>query len=179
MLLFLNNLIPKTLFNVVIPEPLIAGRPMTSTNPMDEKQKDFLYSFKSVEYFAKEKSHYQHLTKLLILTLLKFDLSQSQQKNLMLIGMKYFYLFNRNKLQEPFSIWTKIFEKITEAVRFALSDELILFFRVIKKLGHSKFIEFLKQKYEFIDELHKKTDSNGVIGYPKDALNVFHSLAVM
>ena len=68
----------------------------------------------------------------------------------MLVGIRYFYLFNRNKLQEPFSIWTKIFEKITEAVRFALSDELILFFKVIKKLGHVKFIQFLREKYEFI-----------------------------
>ena len=77
MLLFLNNLIPKTLFNVVISEPLISGRPMTTMNSMDEKQKDLLYSWKSVEYFAKEKTHYQHLTKLLIFTVLKFDLTQS------------------------------------------------------------------------------------------------------
>ncbi len=151
---------------------------MTSTNPMDEKQKDLLYSWKSVEYFAKEKTHYQHLAKLLIFTLLKFELSQSQQKNLMLVGIKYFYLFNRIKHQEPFSLWTKVFEKITDAVRFALSSDLILFFRVLKKLGHTKFIEFLREKYEFIDDLHKKMDSNGVIGYPKDSLNVYQSLPI-
>ena len=96
----------------------------------------------------------------------------------MLVGIKYFYLFNRNKHQEPFSIWTKIFEKITDAVRFALSGELILFFRVIKKLGHTKFIQFLREKYVFIDDLHKKMDTNGVIGYPKDSMNVYHSMPI-
>lgn len=69
----------------------------------------------------------------------------------MLIVIKYFYLFNKTKLQEPFSIWTKVFEKTTEAVKFALSDELILFFRVIRKLGHDKFIKFLREKYEFVE----------------------------
>jgi hypothetical protein len=32
-------------------------------NPVDQPQKDILYSHKSVEYFAKEKLHYQVLLK--------------------------------------------------------------------------------------------------------------------
>lgn len=47
-------------------------------------------------------------------------------------------------MQEPFSIFTKIYEKMTDAVRFALSDEFILFFKIIKKLGHTKFLRFLR-----------------------------------
>jgi hypothetical protein len=62
----------------------------------------------------------------------------------MLIAFKYFLLLNKFKSAEPFSILAKIYEKLTDPVRFALSDEFILFFKIIKKMGHTKFIKFLR-----------------------------------
>ncbi len=54
-----------------------------------------------------------------------------------------------------------------------------MFFKVVTKLGHGKFIEYLVGKYAFVEELLKKMDTNAVVGYPKDSLNVFHSFPLM
>lgn len=93
--------------------------------------------------------------------------------------MRYLYIFNRNKHAESFSLFTKVYEKLSEAVRFALSDQFVLFFKVIRKIGHTKFIEYLRQKFPFIEELHQKLDTSAIVGYPKDSLNAFHSFPIM
>lgn len=64
-------------------------------------------------------------------------------------------------------------------MRFALSDEFILFFKIIKKIGHIRFIDYLRQKYPFIEELHRKLDPAAIVGYPKDSLGAFHTLPIM
>jgi hypothetical protein len=64
-------------------------------------------------------------------------------------------------------------------VRFALSDEFLLFFKIIKKLGHTKFIKFLMEKHQWIEQLLKKVDPLAIIGHPKDTLSPFHSLSIM
>lgn len=97
----------------------------------------------------------------------------------MLAAMRYLYMYNRNKHAESFSLFTKVYENLSEAVRFALSDEFILFFKIIKKIGHIRFVDYLRQKYPFIEELHRKLDPGAIVGYPKDSLSSFHTFPIM
>jgi hypothetical protein len=52
-------------------------------------------------------------------------------------------------------------------VRFSLSDEFILFFRICKKIGRQKFVDFLIEKSQWLKEISLKIGSNNLIGYPK------------
>jgi hypothetical protein len=91
-------------------------------DPQQQKNYDYLYSNRGVEYIAREKAHYQNVLKSVIMILWRMDLNQSQQKSLMQAVFRYFYLFNKEKPQEPFSVFLRSYEKLTDAVRFAMSD---------------------------------------------------------
>lgn len=51
------------------------------------------------------------------------------------IACRYYLLFWSDSRQEPIELFVSAFSKATEAVRFSLSDELLLFFKICQKLG--------------------------------------------
>ena len=50
-------------------------------------------------------------------------------------------------------IVTDAFKKVSAAVRFAVSDEILLFLTILKKLGKELFINYLKGKFDWVEEL--------------------------
>jgi hypothetical protein len=76
-------------------------------------------------------------------TILLMKLKNSQMKEMMELAIRYFYLFHHEKKMSAANIFVETYHKLTDPVRFALSDEFILFFRIATKIGKSTFVSFL------------------------------------
>jgi hypothetical protein len=85
----------------------------------------------------------------LIRTLIDVELEQSQTKELLLQSFKYYYLFHYSKQLKASQIVIDCFKKVSPAVRFALSDEILLFFTILKKIGKELFLNYLKDKFQW------------------------------
>ena len=69
----------------------------------------------------------------------------------MLQAFKYYYLFHHDKNLGASQIVINCFKKISAAVRFALSDEILLFFTILKKIGKDLFLDYLKDKFDWAE----------------------------
>lgn len=78
--------------------------------------------------------------KILLKSILTIDLKLTQQKLLMDIVFRYFYAFHHDKKYNATDIFIQTYNKLSEPTRFALTDELVLFFRIIGKIGKGKFV---------------------------------------
>lgn len=106
------------------------------------------------------------------------DLKLNQMKELMELAFRYFYFYHEDNKWGANELFVQVFNKISEPVRIALSDEFILFFRIIKKLGGENFIKYLVKKSQFINNLFIKFNVNSVIGNPKDGVQPFNPLGI-
>lgn len=70
------------------------------------------------------------------------------------------------------------YNKLDESTRFALADEFILFFRIIRKLGKGKFADFLTEKSAWIRDITGKVTEKSLIGYQKDSVKPFNPLEI-
>ena len=107
--------------------------------------------------------------------MLTMDLKPSQEKILMDIVFRYFYAFHHDKKYNATDIFMRTYNKLSESVRFALTDEFILFLRISRKIGKSKFIDFLIQKSQWFKQITQFINEKP-IGYKKDMLTPFNSL---
>jgi|JI9StandDraft_2_1071091.scaffolds.fasta_scaffold446712_2 hypothetical protein len=62
------------------------------------------------------------------------ELTSTQSRHLIDIACRYFLLFWTDVRQAASELFLAAFSKCTEAVRFSLTDELLLFFKVCQKL---------------------------------------------
>jgi len=88
---------------------------------------------------------------------------------------RYFYAYHHDKKYQATDLFIQAFNSLSEAARVALKDEFILFFRVLRKIGKIKFIEFLTAKSQWIKELLAKVDNSSLVGYPKDTMSPFNN----
>ena len=61
---------------------------------------------------------------------------------------------------------------MTSAVRYAISDEILLFLIILKKLGKELFINYLNEKFSWMAELPQL---DTVVGINKSAIKPYHS----
>lgn len=62
----------------------------------------------------------------------------------MQVVFKYFYAFHHNKAYKPLELFAQAFNWLDESTKFAMSDEFVLFLRVVKKVGKEKFVDYVK-----------------------------------
>jgi len=70
-----------------------------------------------------------------MMMLLQMELSPSLAKLLMLLSMRYYYVFHFNRRYSAAELVVYAYNKLTDDLRRSLSDDLALFFKVILKLG--------------------------------------------
>lgn len=75
------------------------------------------------------------LLKSIMMMLLQMELSPSLAKLLMLLSMRYYYVFHFNRRYSAAELVVYAYNKLTDDLRRSLSDDLALFFKVILKLG--------------------------------------------
>lgn len=93
------------------------------------------------------------------------------------IVFRYFYVFHHDQQHKATDIFLRTYNKLSEPARFALTDEFILFFRISRKIGKAKFIDFLIQKSEWFKQITQFINEKP-IGYKKDMLTPFNSLGL-
>ena len=89
------------------------------------------------------------------------------------IVLRYFYCFHYDKKYNSTDIFVEAYHKLDESVRFALADEFVLFFKIARKIGKSKFIDFLLKKSEWLREIDEKVSFNNIVGYSKESMFPF------
>lgn len=97
---------------------------------------------------------------------------------MMEVIFRYFYAYHYDKKYEATDIFIEGFNSINQSVRFALSDELILFFRTIMKIGKAKFVDFLFQKSSWLQEIYSKVSTDNYVGYAKEILIPYPNLRI-
>lgn len=169
---FLLNSIPKILFNIILPKEVLPPQ------YKEFKSMEVLYRSTDLEFFVRSKPFYATLVKILIKMLIKLELKPGQQKSMMEIVFRYFYCFHHDKKYACTDIFIEAYNAIPEAVRFAMADEFVLFFRVIKKVGKGKFCDFLLGKSQWLKTIDVKVAEGNFVGYAKESLNPFPTLKV-
>ena len=97
----------------------------------------------------KSKPHYQQFLKEALKLLCEAPLEQQQTKDFLMQSFKYYYLFHNDQSLNASQIVICAMRKLIPAVRFAVSDEFLLFFTIVKKLGKDLFLNFLKEKFDW------------------------------
>lgn len=88
--------------------------------------------------------------KILVKILIKLDLKPAQQKLMMEVVFRYFYCYHHDKKYGSTDIFIEAYNALHESVRYAMADEFVLFFRVIRKIGKNKFCDFLLTKSQWL-----------------------------
>lgn len=169
---FLSAILPKTLTNMMIPRNFFPPTLLKSTTP----EVDILYSCQTVENVAQNRVHYITIVRTVIKTLLSMELEPSQTKELVLNCFKYYYLFHHDKNYSASQYVIESFKKMSSAVRFALLDEISLFFVVLRKLGKELFISYLAEKFGWVAETIKNNSS--VMGINKAMFKPFFNMGL-
>lgn len=72
-----------------------------------------------------------------------------------MLSFKFYYLFHHDKNLGASQIVIEGFKKMSNAVRFALNDEILLFMVHLKKIGRELFMNYLYEKFDWISNLLK------------------------
>lgn len=110
--------------------------------------------------------------------LIAINLKSGQQRILMEVVFRYFYAYHHDKKQAATDLFVQAYNKLDESTRFSLADEFILFFRIIRKLGKSKFADFLAEKSPWVKEITSKITEKSLIGYQKETVKPFNPLEI-
>jgi hypothetical protein len=173
LLSFVSACIPKTLLNIILtPE----GLPVQLKKTI--KKYECLYSNQAVEYFLKTNVKLSLLIRQIMLILLTMELNSVQQKFLLLIAIRYFYVFHFDRKYSSSEIFIHSFNKLTDEVRKSLSDELSLFFKIIIKLGKNKFTNFIAENSVFGKSIVELVRKKPMIGYPQESANPYNTAGV-
>lgn len=127
LMLFLQLALPRIHFNIILPSDLFESKKQDS--------RDMLFCNISLEYFAKSSNNYRGICRLVLSHLITMDLKAAQMRQLIDIACRYYLLFWSDSRQKALELFVASFKKATEAVRFSLTDELLLFFKICQKLG--------------------------------------------
>lgn len=130
-----------------------------------------------MDYFIRTNLNYRALCKATLRQLLTLELKQNQMRDLLERTCRYYVLFIKDAKQST-EIFLTAFEKATEAARFSLTDELVLFFKVISKLGDRHLEKMVRSKHAWIDDLLSRYGAGSVIGHPKGEVNPFNVLGI-
>jgi hypothetical protein len=95
-----------------------------------------LFFNQSLEFFTRTNTNYRALCRTVLRHLLALPLKQNQMRELLERACRFYLLFWKDHKQST-DLFLAAFEKATEAARFALTDEFVLFFKVLGKLGDS------------------------------------------
>ena len=104
------------------------------------------------------------------------DLESTQQRLLMLVTMRFYYLFHYARNYTSTELVVHAFNKLTQETRKALSDEFALFFKIILKLGKEKFVQFIGKNSPFANKIVEMVMRRPSIGYPQESASP-HSTA--
>ena len=167
MLQILELALPRVYYNIILP-----------SENKEESAKEVLFYDHSLEYFIRTRSHYQLLCRHLIQTLLKVsDLSQQQSRDLLDKTARYYLLFWREKKLSAWELFQSVAAKTSQAVKFALSDELILFFKIARKIGAGS-LEKKLGKEEWVGNLMEKLRGDALVGMVKEQVFPFNGLGL-
>lgn len=144
----------------------------------DHQSFECLYKNRSLEFFVRTKTNYCNLIRIFLRGLINMQLKSAQQKALMEIVFRYFFAYHHDKKQMAPDLVIQAYNKLDESTRFALADEFILFFRIIRKIGKEKFADFLTEKSAWIREITVKVNEKSLIGYQKDSVKPFNPLEI-
>jgi hypothetical protein len=109
---------------------------------------------------------------------IEMNLKSGHQRLLMEIAIRYFYAFHHDKKQAATDLFIQAYNKLDESTRFSLADEFILFFRIIRKLGKGKFVDFLTEKSQWVRDITSKVTEKSLIGYQKESVKPFNPLEI-
>ena len=115
----------------------------------------------------KAKSTYAALMKILVNLLLKMELKPAQQKLMMEVVFRYFFVYHTDKAFKATDVFIEAYNTLSETTRFAMADEFVLFFKIISKVGKGKFVDFLVQKSPWLKETVAKVSDKNMVGYAK------------
>ena len=115
-----------------------------------------------------------NLVKTVLKTLLSMELEPSQVKDVVLACFKYYYLFHHDKNHGASQLIIESLKKMSSAVRYAISDEILLFIVIIKKLGKDLFISYLFEKFSWTSEIPQ---SGSIVGINKSSIKPFMNMA--
>ena len=139
---------------------------------------EILYRTTDLEFFVRSKPFYSTMVKILIKVLLRMELKPSEQRQMMEVVFRYFFAFHHDKKYTATDLFIEGFNALDESVRFAMADEFVLFFRIIRKIGKHKFCDFLLSKSDWLTDIYKRVAEGNYVGYTKDTLNPFPTLRV-
>lgn len=162
-------LLPRSHFNIVLP-PDVLGRE-------GSQQTDVLFCNDSLLHLARTRVQYRLLAKAVLKSLLALPLSLPQHRELLDRACRYYLLFWEDRRMAAEQLFLSVFSKTPEAVRFSLSDELVLFFRVAAKLGGGSVERAVRERWTSGAELLDKF-VGAVVGQPKDEVSPFNSLGL-
>lgn len=169
LLQLLEVLLPRVYYNVIIS--------LDSLGMESSQTEDILFYNQSMEYFVRANQNYRALCKATLKHLLTLELKQNQMRELIERACRYYVLFIKDTKQST-EIFLSAFEKATEAARFSLTDEFVLFFKVISKLGDRHLEKMIRSKHNWIDELLGRFGVGSIIGHPKGEVNPFNVLGI-
>ena len=138
LLTFVSSCIPKVLLNIILEKSVLPPE-------MREKYPRYecLFSNQGVEFQLRTSQRLPILLKNIFLVLLQMELNGPHAKFLMLVAMRYYYIFHFQRKFSAAEIVIYAYNKLTDDLRRSLSDEFALFLKVILKLGKEKFCTFL------------------------------------
>jgi hypothetical protein len=167
-----SGCIPKTLLNIILANDGLPGAL--------KKQKNFecLYSNQAIEYLLRKYEKLALLLKQVLLILVSMDLNTVQQKFLMLVTMRYFYVFHFDRKLSSFELVVHAFNKLAEEVKKLLADEFTLFFKIILKLGKEKFTDFVAQNSAFARSIIEVVRKKPMVGYPQESANPLNTAGI-
>lgn len=172
LLTFVSGCIPKTLLNIIMADETLPAAL--------RKRKNFecLFANHSTEFLLRRSAKLGLLLRQVLMVLLTMELVALQQKFLMLVVMRYFYVFHFDRRYSSAELLVHAFNRLSEETRKGLADEFALFFKVILKLGKHKFTTFIAQNSAFIRKIVEMVQRKPTIGYPQDSANPYSTAGV-
>lgn len=101
------------------------------------------------------------------------EVGPMEQRILMLASFRYYYLYQQVKGSRAVEVLVNCFNAISESVRFALTEEFLLFLHVARKLGRERLVALLLDKSAWLREIDSKTSSSKIFGYILENLEPF------
>ena len=173
LLTFISSCIPKTLLNIVLDKASLPAEMRSRYSRLE-----CLYCNEAVESELRGSVRLSVLLKNILLVLLQMELSVAQSKFLMMVAMRYYYVYHHSRRFSAAEVIIYAFNKLTDEVRRTLTDEFSLFAKIILKLGKHKFTAFLAQNSPFMRAIIEAMRKKPVIGYPQEAASPYNTIGI-